>query len=164
MFGRFRSVAPMKIGDALQERAAAQRKIADLRGRIAATVTTNEDEAPIEDPTALLAESDAVADRLGDLIRRINASNSATSVPSGGTVTEALARRDVLSTKLATLDHVAKAVGGERRMIRYGRTELRTTVQIDVPQLRARVDLLAAERRELDAALQRISWDVDLVD
>lgn len=94
MFETFRSVARMKIGDALQERAAAQRKIADLRGRIAATVTTNEDEAPIEDPTALLVESDAVADRLGDLIRRINASNSATSFPSGGTVTEALARRD----------------------------------------------------------------------
>jgi hypothetical protein len=56
------------------------------------------------------------------------------------------------------------AVGGERRMLRFGRTELRTTVQIDVPQLRARVDSLAAERRELDAALQRISWDVDLVD
>jgi hypothetical protein len=154
----------MKIGDALQERAAAQRMIADLRGRIAATVTTNEDEAPIEDPTALLVESDAVADRLDELIRRINATNSVTPFPSGGTVTEALARRDVLSTKLATLEHAAKAVGGERRMIRFGRTELRTTVQVDVPQLRLRVDRLAAERRELDAALQRISWEVDLVD
>ena len=132
----------MKIGDALRERAAAQRKIADLRGRIAATVTTNEDESPIEDPKALLAESDAVAERLGELIRRINASNSATRFPSGGTVTEALARRDVLSTKLATLDHTAKAVGGERRMIRYGRTELRTTVQVDVAQLRGRIDQL----------------------
>jgi hypothetical protein len=154
----------MKIGDALQERSAVQRKIADLRGRIAATVTTNEDEAPIEDPTVLLADSDAVADRLGELIRRINASNSSTAFPAGGTVTEALARRDVLSTKLATLDHAAKAVGGDRHSFRFGRSELRTAVRIDVPGLRRRIDELAAERRELDAALQRISWEVDLVD
>ena len=154
----------MKIGDALQERAAAQRKIADLRGRIAVTVTTNEDEAPIEDPNSLLAEADAVAERLGVLIRRINASNSATPFPNGGTVTEALARRDVLSTKLATLEHTAKAVGGENRGYRFGRSELRTSVQVDVAALRRSIEDLAVQRRELDAAVQRISWEVDLAE
>lgn len=154
----------MKLGEALQERAAAQRRVSDLRERVAASVLANEDEQPPEDPTALLAEAEAVADQLGTLIRRINLTNARTTLADGNTVTEALARRDVLSTKLATLEHAAKATRGQQHAFRFGRSELRSVVQVDMPALRARIDELATQRRELDATLQRISWEVDLIE
>lgn len=60
----------MKIGEALQERAAAHKLLADVRERIGAYAVHDEDETPAEQATALLAEADQLADRLGDLVGR----------------------------------------------------------------------------------------------
>ncbi len=155
----------MKIGEALQERAAAHKALADVRERIAAYVVHDEDEAPAEDPVALLAEADAVADRAADLVRRVNATNAATAFPGGGTLTDALARRDALTAKISTVDAALRqVVGGRDRAWRGGGLEVRRVVAVDVPALRTRLEALNAERRTLDAALQRLSWEVDLAE
>ena len=58
-----------------------------------------EGEEPSEDPQALLAELDEVASRLEDLIARINLTNSRTVSSDGSTLTQLIARRDVLTRK-----------------------------------------------------------------
>lgn len=155
----------MKIGEALQERAAAHKLLADVRERIGAYAVHDEDETPAEHATALLAEANQLADRLGDLVGRINATNSATPFPGGGTVTDALARRDALSAKITTLEGALRhVVNGRERAWRASGPEVRRTVAIDVTIVRAQLEAVSAERRRLDAQLQRLSWEVDLLD
>ena len=155
----------MKIGEALQERAAAHKLLSDVRERIGAYAVHDEDEAPAENATELLAQADQLADRVGDLIRRINATNAATAFPGGGTVTDALARRDALSAKISTVEGALRqVVGGRERVWRAAAMEVRRTVAIDVTAQRAHLEAVAADRRSLDAALQRLSWEVDLLD
>jgi len=155
----------MKIGEALQERAAAHKLLADVRERVGAYAIHDEDETPAEDATVLLAQAEQIADRIGDLIGRINATNSATPFPGGGTVTGALARRDALSAKITTIEGALRhVVGGRDRAWRAAGLEVRRTVAIDVAVVRAQLEAVSAERRTLDAQLQRLSWEVDLLD
>ena len=93
---------------------------------------------------------------------RINRTNSSTSLADGRTLTEELARRDVLGLRQAVLRQVAD-VAGERQQ-RYGRAEIRTLPTVSVGDLRRRVDDLARERRLLDVAIQEANWRTELHD
>lgn len=85
----------VKLAEALALRADATRRVEQLRARITGSARHQEGETPAEDAAALLAEAGAVLDELESLIRRINRTNAATQI-EGGTLTDALARRDVL--------------------------------------------------------------------
>lgn len=78
----------------------------------------------------LLAELDEVAHALERLIAVINATNSETRLPSGATLTEALARRDVLGVRHAALKTVADATA--QQQARYSRSEIRLVRTFDV--------------------------------
>lgn len=101
-----------------------------------------------------------MADELEGLIAQINRTNLATRVPTGETLTDALARRDILALRQAVLRQVADA-GGERQE-RYGLAEIRILPTVDVGDLRRRADELARERRELDTAIQETNWTTEL--
>jgi hypothetical protein len=107
-----------------------------------------------------LAELDEVADDLERLIAQINATNSETRLPSGPTLTEALARRDVLGGRHAALKTVADATA--QQQARYSRSEIRLVRTFDVAEVRQRVDDLARQRRELDIEIQAVNWSTDL--
>ena len=84
-----------------------------------------------------------------------------------GTLTDALARRDVLRMRHAAISAAADAAaGGGRRGpgCRQLRSELRTLAALPVADLRARADALARELRELDVLIQRHNWEADLLD
>ncbi len=85
----------MKLAEALALRADASRRVEQRRARITGSARYQEGEPPAEDAAALLVEAGAVLDELESLIRRINRTNAATQV-EGGTLTDALARRDAL--------------------------------------------------------------------
>jgi hypothetical protein len=102
-----------------------------------------EGESPPEDPSALLAEFDSMANELEQLIASIDRTNLATQLPSGQTLTGGLARRDVLALRQAVLRQVAD-VAGERQQ-RYGRAEIRILPTVDVGDLRRRADQLARD-------------------
>jgi len=70
-----------------------------------------EGEEPPEDAAALLAEAGAALDELEMLIRRINRTNAAAQIGADGTITDALARRDVLRLRHS----VVSAAGAGRR-------------------------------------------------
>jgi hypothetical protein len=154
----------MKLAEALALRADAARRAEQLRARITASARFQEGEAPAEDAGALLAEAGQVLGELESLIRRINRTNAATSV-EGGTLTDALARRDVLRLRHGVVTSAANAAAGEgQRGFRQLRSELKMIPALPVAELRGQADDLARQLREVDTEIQRTNWEADLLE
>lgn len=152
----------MKLGEALAQRAELQSRLGQVRDRLRICALVQEGDQPPEEPTPLLAELERIADELERLIAAINYTNSITRLPSGATLTHALARRDVLGLRHSALKAVADATA--QQQARYSRSEIRLVRTFDVAGVRKRLDLLAREQRELDAEIQAANWTVELVD
>lgn len=150
----------MLLAEALNERADAQRRLADLKQRIGDNARVQEDERPAEDPQALLDQAIEVNERIRALIVAVNVTNTATVLADGTTVTEALARRAALSQRMRLVTDAANRA--TNKLARWGRAEIREVATLDVAALRAEVERLAAQRRELDAELQRVNWTTEL--
>ena|SRR5215813_11618116 len=153
----------MKLAEALALRADAARRAEQLRARIAASARYQEGETPAEDASALLAEAGEVLNELESLIRRINQTNSATRI-EGGTLTDALARRDVLRLRHSMVSAAAGAAAGDgQRGLRQLRSELKMIPALPVAELRTQADDLARQLREVDTLIQRTNWEADLL-
>lgn len=152
----------MRLGEALTNRADLQKRIAQLAGRLQASVVVQEGDTPPEDPGRLLNELQEMSAELERLIAAINLTNSTGRLKSGQTVTEALARRDVLGIRQGVLRAAADAV--TQAQARYSRSEIRMTRQLDVAAIRKEIDDLAQERRELDTAIQEHNWTTELTE
>ena len=153
----------MKLAEALTARADLQRRIEQLRARITANARYQEGEEPAEDAAALIGEADAALEHLRQLIRRINATNSRLDLGADGTMTDALAARDVLRLQHSLLaDAAAAASGANDQFLRQMRSELRQISALPVGELRARADRVAQELRELDNRIQQANWSNDL--
>ncbi|MER7283085.1 DIP1984 family protein [Dactylosporangium sp. NPDC000244] len=154
----------MKLAEALALRAAAVRRVEQLRARIAASARYQEGEPPVEDAAALLADAGETLGELEGLIRRINRTNATVEV-EGGTLTDALARRDVLRMRHAVVTGAAQAAAGDaQRGHRQLRSELKMIVALPVADLRREADDLARRLREVDTLIQRTNWEADLLD
>ncbi|MEU8088271.1 DIP1984 family protein [Micromonospora sp. NPDC049101] len=156
----------MKLGEALTERAEAARRVEQLRTRINGSARYQEGELPPEDAAVLLTELDQVLDDLESLIRRINRTNAAVPVDDLGTLTDALARRDVLRLRHGAITAAADAAAGSGRghPARQLRSELKMLAALPVAELRGRADGLAGQLRELEVRIQRTNWEADLLD
>jgi predicted ATP-grasp superfamily ATP-dependent carboligase len=155
----------VKLAEALSLRADATRRVEQLRTRIVANARFQEGEEPTEDAAALLAEAGAVLDELEDLIRRINRTNAATVMGPEGTITDALARRDVLRARHSVVSAAADAAAGRNAgMGRQLRSELKMLTALPVADLRAQADDLARQLRELDVRVQQSNWQFDLME
>jgi hypothetical protein len=157
-------VGLMKLAEALALRADSRRRVEQLRARITANARYQEGEEPSEDAAALLTEADDVLDELEALIRRINRTNAATDLGADGTMTDALARRDVLRLRHSVLTESSDAAAGRNGGYRQLRSELRQISALGVADLRRRADAVAKETRELDARIQQANWNVDLLE
>jgi uncharacterized protein DUF6847 len=146
----------MTLGEALAVRADLQQRVRELRGRLLASAKVQEGEAPPEQPDVLLAELEQAAEQLRSLIARINRTNLTVSLADGETLTDALARRDVLALRYAM--HRELAAAASEQPERYSLREIKLKPTVDVAALRRTVDELARERRELDVALQAANW------
>jgi hypothetical protein len=105
-------VERLKFAEALAERAEATRRVEQLRARVVSSARYQEGETPAEDSARLLAEAGEVLDSLESLIRRINRTNAAVVMGEDGTITDALARRDVLRLRHAVVTAAADAAAG----------------------------------------------------
>jgi uncharacterized protein DUF6847 len=146
----------MTLGEALTVRADTQQRLVELRTRLLASAKVQEGEAPPEQPDVLLAEFEQAAERLRTLISRINRTNLTATTANGETLTDALARRDVLALRYTV--HRELAVAAAEQPERYSLREIKLKPTVDVAVLRRTVDELARERRELDVALQAANW------
>jgi Family of unknown function (DUF6847) len=154
----------MKLAEALALRAEAARRIQQLRSRIVDNARYQEGEEPAEDAASLLAQTSQACADLESLIRQINRTN-ATAQLGAGTVTDAIARRDVLKLRHNIITTAADAAAGrERGWNRQLRSELTFISALPVADLRAQADDVARQIRELDTEIQRTNWEVDLLD
>lgn len=152
----------MKLGEALARRTELQGHLDELRSRLRASALVQEGDSPPEDPKQLLDELESDAGELEALIASINRTNTATELRVGMTLTDALARRDVLALRQGALKSAAQAATEQES--RYSRSEIRMVRTFDVAAARKRADELARERRELDAEIQAANWTVELID
>jgi regulator of protease activity HflC (stomatin/prohibitin superfamily) len=152
----------VKLGEALVRRSGLQARIGELHTRLVESARVQEGETPNEDPAALLAEFDRLANELEALIARVNRTNLSVVLADGRTLTDALARRDSLTLRHTMMRSLAEAAAAKHD--RYSRTEIRVLSTIPVAEVRQRADDLARERRELDVAIQEANWANDLID
>jgi len=154
----------MKLAEALALRAEAARRIEQLRSRIVDNARYQEGEEPTEDAAALLVQTSQACAELESLIRWINRTNASAHMGSE-TVTDAIARRDVLKLRHSIITAAADAAAGhERGWNRQLRSELTFISALPVADLRAQADDVARQIRELDIDIQRTNWEVDLLE
>ncbi len=150
----------MKLAEALAERADLNRRIAQLRGRLENNALVQEGEKPAEDPAQLLTQLDVCLTRLEELLCRINRTNCET-VTEGGTLTQLIAKRDVMNLHLQTLRSLVDAAS--RTAQRATRSEIRICSTVDVRSLQKQVDDVSAQLRRVDTALQAANWTTELL-
>ena len=149
----------MKLAEALQERADLNRRIQQLQQRLGNNAIVQEGEQPAEDPKELLVELDRAACELEDLISRINLTNCRTLV-GGKSLTELLARRDMLTVKLGAYRNLVQSASQVSR--RATRTEIKLLSTVNVKDLQKQVDQMAKELRLLDNSIQETNWNTEL--
>ena len=152
----------MKLAEALQQRADLNTRISNLYQRISANTLVQEGEEPAEDPVKLMEEYDADAAQLEYITSRINMTNCATVV-GGRTLTELLARRDVLRQ---TLSHYRNIINNCAQMsvARARSSEIKIVRTVDVRGLQKQVDEMAGELRELENTVQAANWQTELAE
>jgi hypothetical protein len=151
------------VGEALNRRSDLQKRIAQLQDRLRASVLVQEGDEPPESADDLLTELDSLCDELQELIARINHTNATTTLATGETVTEGLARRDVLALRQSGLRQAVRAATNDG-LSRYSRSEIRMVRQIGVTDVQRRIDALAMQQRELDTLLQEHNWTTPLIE
>ena len=150
----------MKLAEALILRADCQKRIAQLKSRLLTNAKVQEGDAPAETPQDLIAELERVSAELLDLIKRINRTNSTTGF-AGGTLSDALAERDVLVQQRSAYAELAQTASISHG--RFTRSEVKYISTINVAEIQKRADDLAKAHRELDARIQELNWQTELV-
>ena len=151
----------MKLAVALQERADLNIKIGDLKDRIERNVLVQEGEAPTEDPMVLKKELDSCIERLAYLIAAINKTNCETKV-DGKSITELLARKDVLEVKSAAYRDIVYV--GSSNTDRARNTEIKIVSVINVKAWQKETDEIAKEIRLIDNKIQETNWTTELIE
>lgn len=153
----------MKLAEALILRADTQRETEQLKERLNRVVQIQEGDEPPENPQTLLQALDDAFSRSTALIQRINRTNARTPFgTTGQTLADALVERDGLMARRAALKHVINVATSNQH--RFGRSEIKFVVTVDVASIQKDIDRLSREFRELDTAIQQLNWTVDLVD
>ncbi len=151
----------MKLAEALQERADLKRNLNSLRERLQRVTLVQEGEKPAEDPQELLRIQDACFERMEYLIAAINHSNDVIQV-NGMTLTQLIAKKDVLLMKLAAYKNVIRDAGSNTNRARG--TEIRILSTVKAAELQAEADRMSKEIRMLDNLLQETNWTRDLIE
>lgn len=151
----------MLLAEALAERAEAQRRYEQIMQRILRAVRVQEGDEPPEDPKELIAEANNILDRLNELIRRINHTNSATPFDANQTITDAISFRDICLRRRKLYSDVATKAGTTED--RYTRSEIKFVSAVNVSEMQKKVDQLSRDYRNLDTRIQKMNWEVELL-
>ena len=149
----------MKLAEALQERADLNKRIAQLNQRLNNNALVQEGEKPAEDPKELLKELAQDLRRLEELIGKINLTNSKT-VRDGKTLTEMIARRDVLIQEINIKRSFVE--NSSQSFYRARNSEIKILPTTKVKDIQKDVDDLSKELRLLDNKIQELNWTIEL--
>lgn len=150
----------MKLAEALSIRKDLQKRIQQLVQRIQNNVKVQEGDMPSEDPMELMEELDTSLTQLENLIWRINATNTQTKNADGITLTQLMARKDVLTMRVSSLRNIFDAASAGQD--RYSRSEIKTVTMVDVKAIGKQVDKSSAQLRQLDMEIQSLNFQTDL--
>lgn len=151
----------MKLAEALQERADLSARISILENRLMNNALVQEGEKPAEAPEELLAELDRCSEEMERLITAINLTNSST-VSDGMTVTELIAKKDVLNRKLSIYRHFLMTASQTAQ--RATRSEIKILSTVNVREYQQKADGLAKRLRILENRIQQINWTTELIE
>lgn len=152
----------MKLAEALILRADCQKRIAQLKSRLLTNAKVQEGDKPAETPQELIVELGRVSVELLNLIKRINKTNSVTAFGDRGTISDALAERDVLALQRAAYADLAQSAAITQG--RFTRTEVKYISTIKVAEIQKQADEMAKNYRDLDARIQELNWQTELVE
>jgi hypothetical protein len=151
----------MNLAEALILRADCQKRVAQLKSRLLTNAKVQEGDVPAETPQDLIVDLERASSELLDLIRRINKTNSGTVLAGRETISDALAKRDVLALQRTAYADLAQM--GAITQGRITRSEVKYISTINVAEIRKRADELAKNYRDLDARIQELNWQTELV-
>lgn len=151
----------MKLAEALQERADLSARISILENRLMNNALVQEGEKPAEAPEELLAELDRCSEEMERLITAINLTNSST-ISDGMTVTELIAKKDILNRKLSIYRHFLMTASQTAQ--RATRSEIKILSTVNVHEYQQKADGLAKRLRILENRIQQINWTTELIE
>ena len=151
----------MKLANALSQRSELQTRLRQLESRLNNNALVQEGEQPAEDPMELLKELDGGYVQLEDLIARINRTNNSTKLENGAALSDLLAKRDCLKSKLSALRNFLDNASSQVR--RHSVSEIKIKSTVNVRELQKQVDGLSKELRELDETIQEKNWTTELL-
>lgn len=152
----------MKLAEALILRADLKKRGAQVKERLNDNALVQEGEEPAQNPQALLAEFEQIAAQMLDIIKRINKTNTLTEFEPAKTLTDALAERDILSSRLKGYQGLMEAA--TVRHDRYIHSEIKSKPTINIAELQKQIDAVSKEYRELDTKIQALNWQADLLE
>ena len=151
----------MKLAEALVLRSDVSKRMEQVKARALRNAKVQDGDQPAEDPSALIQEHDCLAEELEALISSINRTNSPTPF-LGATLTEALAKRDVLRLRQAAWRDVAESATVVQTV--KTKSEVRFRSASNVQQAQNQADDLSRDLRNLDAKIQEANWLTSLVE
>ena len=150
----------MKLAEALIARADLKNKVTQIKLRMAQNVKVEEGDEPAEEANTLFRRYDALMAELEKIIIRINRTNAAIEM-DGGTLADAIAKRDNLKAKINTYRELIEKASTLRER-GYERT-IKFVCCLDISELRKQADDLSMQYRELDTKMQGLNWTVNLL-
>lgn len=152
----------MLLAEALNLRADANKRLAQVTSRIGYVARFQEGEEQQEDALALVRQAEAIVSEIEELVKAINRTNASVELEPGLTLADAIAKRDALQRRRGVLVAAADAARPDS-WGRQTRTEIRWVSTLPVTELREEADRLAQEARKLDVRLQQANWTMEVV-
>lgn len=153
----------MTLGEALSQRKSLIGEIGDLRTRITTNVICPEDRTPDEDPDALWEQLKSKTDDLRLIVEKINTVNCTAKLPDGSTLTQALARRDMLTSLHRSTQDIIKAAKPSHYYGSPKKDDVRDKINISISEMQKDAASYAQQRRVLDAQIQVLNWSTEVV-
>lgn len=155
----------MKIAEGLITKADLEEKIYNFYNRARNNLLVQEGEVAQEDPEKLIKSLEEANKNLVELTAKIHKANSQSQLvdedgsPLEITIQEALAKKEGLVSLASKLRDLAESATPQNR---YSKSEIKFIATVDSKILQTKADKLSKEARELDIAIQRTNWLVDL--
>lgn len=151
----------MKLAEALLERADLKQKLMVLNARLINNARVQEGLEPNEDPKTLLKELEDNMNRLEYLIVHINKTNELTKVQNDVTISDLIAKRDVLTQKLRIVRSFVNE--GNALINRVTHSEIKILPTFSVVKMQKEADKIAEEIRKTDTKIQEMNWTTELL-
>lgn len=147
----------MKLQEAFMERNDLRKKINRVSGEVFSLIVTEEDQPLDFDAGEKLAELNALQ---GDLFK-LNVAIDQANIPNIGK----LQRLRMLDEQIKNYSNIRSQLLSWKKTSSRGWAEAQVIVMVknyDVHQISAQLEALESERRDLDRALQKANWDIDV--